>query len=59
MALQPGEEKRVTFTLTPSADFAHYDVAKKAYAVEPGAYGVEVGASSGDLRLTREVHVAP
>jgi beta-glucosidase len=59
VALQPGEEKRVTFTLTPSADFAHYDVAKKAYAVEPGAYGVEVGASSGDLRLTGEVNVAP
>ncbi|MET0555311.1 MAG: fibronectin type III-like domain-contianing protein, partial [Vicinamibacteria bacterium] len=59
LALAPGQEKRVTFTLTPSTDFAHYDVERKAYAVEPGAYGVELGASSGDLRMTGEVNVVP
>ncbi len=59
VALGPGEEKRVAFTITPSADFAHYDVAKKAYAVDAGAYGVEVGPSSGDLRVRGQVTVAP
>src|SRR4029453_2039869 len=52
--LRAGAEQRVTFRLTPSSDFAHYDVERKAYAVEPGRYAIELGASSADLRLSGE-----
>lgn len=49
--LQPGEERTVTFAITPSTDLRHYDVTGKAYAVDPGAYEVQVGASSADVRV--------
>jgi beta-glucosidase len=57
VTLQPGEERRVAFRLTPSKDFAHYDVAAKDFVVDPGDYEVEAGASSRDIRLTRLVRV--
>jgi beta-glucosidase len=50
--LAPGEERDVQFHLLPAKDFAHYDVEKKGYAVEPGPYEIQVGASSKDIRLT-------
>jgi beta-glucosidase len=49
--LKAGETKRVAFTLVPSRDLLRYDEAKKALAVAPGEYEIEVGASSRDLRL--------
>ena len=49
--LKAGETRRVTFSLVPSRDLLHYDEGKKAMAVAPGPFEVEVGASSGDLRL--------
>jgi beta-glucosidase len=49
--LRAGETRRVRFTLVPSRDLARYDEAKKAMTVAPGPFEVEVGASSGDLRL--------
>jgi beta-glucosidase len=55
--LQPGEQKRVTFRLTPAEDFAHYDAASKAFAVERGDYEVQIGASSRDIRLFGRVRV--
>ena len=39
------------FTLVPERDLARYDEARKAFAVEPGEFEVELGASSADLRL--------
>jgi beta-glucosidase len=55
--LRPGEERRVSFALKPARDFTHYDVARKAYRVEPGVYEVQVGASSRDIRLAGRVRV--
>jgi beta-glucosidase len=55
--LRPGEERTVVFRLSPAKDFVHYDVAKRSYAVEPGPYEVQVGASSKDIRLTGVVRV--
>jgi beta-glucosidase len=55
--LQPGEQKRITFRLTPAEDFAHYDAASKAFAVERGDYEVQIGASSRDIRLFGRVRV--
>jgi beta-glucosidase len=50
--LKPGESKRVTFTVKPARDVAIYDDVKKAYAVDPGRFDVEIGASSRDIRAS-------
>lgn len=57
VTLQPGEQKRVTFQLRPVDDFAYYDDARKAFAVDPGPYELRVGASSLDIRLRTQVTV--
>ncbi|WP_374014149.1 glycoside hydrolase family 3 C-terminal domain-containing protein [Pseudoxanthomonas koreensis] len=48
--LQPGEERTVRFTVVPEKDLRIYDEAAAAYAVDPGRYEVQVGASSADIR---------
>jgi beta-glucosidase len=55
--LKAGEGMRVQFRLMPERDLAHYDEARKAFAVEPGEFEIEVGASSRDLRLRGRVRV--
>jgi beta-glucosidase len=55
--LAAGEERELTFRLVPAKDFAHYDEAARKYAVEPGAYEVQVGASSKDIRLVGTIRV--
>jgi beta-glucosidase len=55
--LRKGERKPVRFTLVPARDLAYYDEEKTAFAVEPGEFEVEVGASSRDLRLRGRVRV--
>ena len=57
IALKRGESRRVTFTLVPDRDFAYYDEDKKGFAVEPGEFEVQLGASSRDVRLTGRVRV--
>lgn len=56
VSLQPGETKNVTFALSKRA-FASYDVTLHDWYVETGAFAVEIGASSRDIRLTGEVMV--
>lgn len=48
--LQPGEEKCITFTLS-SSQLAFLDEDMK-WKIEHGEIGVEIGASSEDIRLT-------
>ena len=48
-ALAPGEEKSVTFTLTPD-DLKFYDEASAAWKYEPGKFKAYVCASSADVR---------
>ena len=55
--LARGEERRVTFTLVPERDLAHYDEVLQAFAVSTGTFEIEVGASSRDLRLRGRVSV--
>ncbi len=50
--LKPGERRRLAFRLTPADAFSHYDVASKRFAVEPGEYEIQLGASSRDVRLS-------
>ena len=53
VALQPGEQRTLTFSFTPARDLRIYDGGLDAYAVEPGRYEVQIGASSADIRLQR------
>lgn len=55
--LQPGESRRLNFTLKPSKDFTYYDEDNKTYAVEPGSYEIRIGASSADIRAKKMLQV--
>ncbi|HEY0504776.1 MAG TPA: glycoside hydrolase family 3 C-terminal domain-containing protein [Lysobacter sp.] len=55
--LQPGEERTVTFAITPSIDLRTWDEQRDAYAVDPGTYEVQVGASSADVRARKTLTV--
>jgi beta-glucosidase len=57
--LAPGEQRQVTFKLTPATALTHYDPAAKGLAVAPGDYELQVGASSHDIRLTSRLSVRP
>jgi beta-glucosidase len=57
--LKAGESKTVTFRIRPQDDFSYWDETRKAFAVEPGPYEVEIGASSADLRVRARVEVTP
>lgn len=56
VALQPGETRQLTLTLTPR-DLAYYEEASGFWRVEPGEFVVSVGSSSGDIRLKTAVTV--
>lgn len=57
VALRPGEERRLTFRLSPADAFAYYDEATRGFAVEPGEYEIQVGGSSRDIRLSGRLRV--
>lgn len=52
VALKPGEERTLTFSFTPERDLRTYDEATSKYLVDPGAYEVQIGASSADIRVS-------
>lgn len=56
IALEPGEEKTVKFTLDKRA-FAYYNTALKDWHVETGAFEILVGKSSQDILLKETVRV--
>ena len=47
--LQPGEEKEVTFTITP-AELCYYNDALSQWVAEPGEFEAMIGASSADIK---------
>ncbi len=47
--LAPGEEKRVTLTLSPR-DLSFWDPERGAFVAEAGVFEAQVGRSAGDLR---------
>ncbi|WHU04973.1 glycoside hydrolase family 3 C-terminal domain-containing protein [Sphingomonas sp. NIBR02145] len=57
VALAPGESRRVSLTIDPRA-FATWDEAEHRWRVRPGAYSLQVGGGSDDIRLRGEVMVA-
>ena len=56
VALQPGEEQRVEFTLEPRA-FAFYDSCREQWLSEPGDFDILIGASSRDIRAVASVEL--
>lgn len=56
VTLQPGEKKTVTLTL-PGEKLSFWDVKTHGFIVEPGAFDVMVGSSSGDIRLQKRLEV--
>ncbi len=54
--LKPGEEKEVCFRLS-MRDFAYYEVKIHDWFVESGAYTIEIGDSSRDIRLSTSVQM--
>ena len=58
VALKAGELRTVRFKLVPERDLARYDEARKALAVAPGEFEVEIGASSADVRQRGRFTVA-
>ncbi|QRN93024.1 glycoside hydrolase family 3 C-terminal domain-containing protein [Archangium violaceum] len=56
VALEPGQEKTVTFTLK-RRDFAYYDTTHHRWTVNPGRFDILVGGSSRDLPLRKHVQV--
>jgi len=55
VSLLPGETKTVTLTLAPSA-FAYWDIKTHRWQPDPGAYALDIGASSRDIRLSGILH---
>lgn len=59
IALKKGEKQTATFTLKPIDDMRYYDAMQQRYAVEPGDFEIQIGASSRDIRLKSSVTVTP
>lgn len=55
--LQAGESQTISFTLTP-AELASYDSAVSSWIAEAGNYTIKIGASSLDIKKTKEFHLA-
>lgn len=56
LELQPGEEKVVTFNLGHRS-FAYYNVDISDWHVESGAFMINIGSSSRDIRLSGAIEV--
>ncbi len=57
VSLKPGEKKTVSFSL-PAEKLSFYDVKRKAFVVEPGAFELMVGSSSEDIRAKAQFTVS-
>jgi beta-glucosidase len=57
ISLAPGEWRQVTFTVKPDRDLTIYDDAAHRYAVDPGRFELQIGASSADIRARTELTV--
>ena len=53
--LSPGEKKTLSMTLDDSS-FAYYDPSQSQWVIEPGAFQIQIGASSRDIRLSGELN---
>lgn len=56
VALEPGETKTVTFTVTPDM-LKYYDASAGEWVLEPGVFTAYVGSSSRDIRTSVKFEV--
>jgi beta-glucosidase len=56
--LEPGETKSINFSLDREA-FWFYDPEIKGWIVDPGEFEILIGASSRDIRLSKQVRIDP
>ncbi len=56
ITLEPRESKTVKFTL-PASELSFYDIKSNDFIVEPGAFEIQIGSSSGDIRLRNTFYV--
>lgn len=56
VTLLPGEVKRVSVRLDRSA-FSYYDMNLRGFRIEAGAYRIEAGSSSRDLKLSQTLNI--
>ena len=56
VSLNPGGRRTVRFSL-PASSLAYWNAVTHAWEVEPGSVALEVGASSGDIRLRKTIRV--
>ncbi|MBN1781667.1 glycoside hydrolase family 3 C-terminal domain-containing protein [bacterium] len=54
ITLEPGESRCITFTI-PSSEFSFYDVELNDYKIESGAWEIQAGSSSEDIRLSERI----
>lgn len=54
--IKKGESKTFEFTLNAN-DLAYWDNDKDTYIIEPGAVNIMIGASSEDIRQTKEIQL--
>jgi beta-glucosidase len=57
IGLEPGAEQEVTFTLT-ARDLSYWSAVHRRWVLEGGEFGICVGASSRDIRLSAAITVA-
>ncbi|OYX84117.1 MAG: glycosyl hydrolase [Flavobacteriales bacterium 32-34-25] len=55
--LQPNESQSISFTLSPE-ELASYDPSLSSWIAEAGKYSIRMGASSLDIKQTKEFHLA-
>lgn len=56
VSLRPGQTKTVTFEIG-GRSFSYFNTEIHNWYVESGEYGIEIGASSRDIRLEKKVYV--
>lgn len=56
VSLEPGESKEIKMLLTVDS-FSFYDIGVSDWVVENGAFDIEIGASSRDIRLRGRIHL--
>jgi len=56
VSLQPGEKKTITLQV-PAEKLAFYDDTVHKFVVEPGAFDIQIGSASDDIRASDQIQV--
>jgi beta-glucosidase len=56
ITLAPGEKKTLTFNI-PASEFSFYDIESNDFKTKPGAWEIQIGSSSKDIRLQETLSI--